>query len=244
MPLRRHSTSTTPFTWGKVKGDCEAQEDVMLRTFTLGLVAMALSGASFVGGWLARGSPPIRAPSEVEREVVVRAEPVSDARLPVGEDNCRAELEELRAELEELRTELRGARAGDDQCDTEREQAPAGGVSDEEFAVFRDTILEAAETIGYEGEVNFDCREFPCIAMFEADFDPSILERALRDLHGANVDILTQRHTSVGPGGSKKMRFAAVVPHERRSKSVETRFEERTWQFLIQEHVAARHAAE
>lgn len=189
---------------------------------------------SFTCGWFVRGffervERPQPQPDSPRPERLVAAP--ADGRAP----DASVVERERRAEVDTLRDEIRTLRASERRC--EPNTAGREAVSDEEFSQFRDKILDAAESIEYEGEVHFDCEEFPCIAMFEADFDTRVLEKALVELYGDDVAVMTRRHTSVGPGGSRKMRFAAVVPHSLDSDALEARFEARTWQHLIDGHL-------
>lgn len=208
----------------------------------MGLVILSVIG-SFLAGWHARDALAERGPSAAgavnSAPSFVAAAPAKSTSQPrTGDlDACHAERDQLRGELEAARHAV----GVTPRCDA---MAESTGVSDEAFAMFRDNIFEASEAIGYEGEVQFDCQEFPCIAMFEADFDTAPLERALTDIYGGGVDVMTLRHTSVGPGGSHKMRFAAVVPRDQADERTSRRFEERAWQSLIEAHLVPREPRE
>lgn len=206
----------------------------MRTSTTLGIVA-AVAIFSFWGGWFVRGpSGRDAAPAQPVADSSVETRGAGSARCPDPNASDVGPGTECCSEVDALRDELSALRSSGPRCDAQ--DAAHKPVSDEEFAAFRDKILDAADAIEYDGEVQFDCEEFPCIAMFEADFDTQVLERSLAELYGDDVAIMTQRHSSVGPGGSRKMRFAAVVPRGRESE-VERRFKERTWQYLIQGHL-------
>jgi hypothetical protein len=205
----------------------------------IGLVILSVIG-SFLAGWHARGAFAERGPSAVNSargsEAAAPAKSTSQPRT--GDlDACHAEREALRGELEAARHAVGAA----PRC--QAAMAESTVVSDDAFAMFRDNIFEAAEAIGHEGEVHFDCQEFPCIAMFDADFDTEPLKRSLEQLYGGGVDVMTRRHTSVGPGGSKKLRFAAVVPRDQADERTSKRFEERVWS-LIEAHLVPREPSE
>jgi hypothetical protein len=146
---------------------------------------------------------------------------------PSVEDDCQAEILALRGEIERAKFGL--ASRGEADMDW-----PADIDAIWQLEGFRERVMESTEELGFHGEVTFHCDEFPCIAQFSGDIDRETLGQSLERIYGSGVHVEVKTHTTVGPWGSKKIRLATAMPEELADEDARDRFEDRSWELLIQ----------
>jgi hypothetical protein len=199
------------------------------------LTVLSLSTACLAAGWaghallgdrsgeLQPSQSNVSGPPQVRCEDPVRIL----ERPPSVEDDCQAELLALRDELER-------AKFGLASCGETGTSWPTDIDAIWQLDGFRERVMESAEELGFHGEVTFHCDEFPCIAQFSGDIDKEILTQSLQRIYGSGVHVAVKTHTTVGPWGSKKIRLATAIPEELADEEIRDRFDDRSWELLIQ----------